>query len=572
MRSIRIRTGFGIATVVLAALVAVSCATLGEDEAARGAPQIEGLGRSTFPVTARDEEAKALFHRGLLLAYAFEHQEAARAFRAAAARDPSCAMCAWGVAWALGPNINQSERRNVREIRVYVARAQAAAPGASPLEQALIRAMAVRYRSADESTQKAAEATAASMCTTSGEARDADPLELAYAQEMTGVLQRYPSDPDVVALYADAVMTTSPWDWWDLKTGAPNGSMAEVVQQLRAAAVRSPDHTGVLHFQIHATEQSPTPEVAAVGADRLGTLAPGAPHLVHMPGHTYVHIGRFGDAVAVNQKALQVQQAFDRQIQSQGYSKQGNWDFHHLHFLWYASLSAGQGEQALATAREMASRFGRSAADGREYSRSLPLVTLVRLKRWDEILALPAPAEGLGLAEGMRHYARGVAYARTGRPAEARVEAAALERMQALPTLKRARIFDQPLPADMLEQSARSLDGEIALAEGRHAEAIDSMRKAAELDDELGGEPPRFAAGARLDLARVLRAAGEFAEAENELQKYLQRHRDSGWALLELRETLRQQGRKPEAQAALNSLHAAWKDADPGVRRLAQPG
>jgi tetratricopeptide (TPR) repeat protein len=568
MQALSVKSGLGIAAAAVAALFAVSCATLGEDEAARGAPLIDGLGHSEFPVTARDAETKALFHRGLLLTYAFEHQEAARAFRAAAARDPGCAMCAWGVAWALGPNINRPERSNVREIRVYIAQAQAAAPGATPLEQALIRAMSVRYRTADESTQKAAEAMAASMCTTSRSVRDVDPLELAYAREMTDVLQRYPSDPDVVALYADALMTTSPWDWWDLKTGAPNGSMAEVVQQLRAAAVRSPDHTGVLHFQIHATEQSPTPEVAAVGADRLGKLAPGAPHLVHMPGHTYVHIGRFEDAVAVNQKALQVQQAFDKQISSQGYTKQGNWDFHHLHFLWYASLSAGQGEQALATAREMASRFGGSRGDGREYIRSLPIVTLVRLQRWDEILALPTPAEGLGLAEGMRNYARGVAFARTGRPTEARIEAAALQRMKELPTLKRAQIFDQPIPADMLEQSASSLAGEIALAEGRHQDAIAAMRRASELDDELGGEPPRFAAGARLDLARVLRTAGEFAEAESELQKYLKRHRDSGWALLELQQNLRQQGRTTEAQAASKRLDAAWKDADPDVRRL----
>jgi hypothetical protein len=313
--------------------------------------------------------------------------------------------------------------------------------------------MSVRYRSADAPpAQKGPEAIAASMCSASTKARDVDPLELAYAAEMTDVLRRFPADPDVVTIYADAVMTTSPWDWWDLKTGAPTGSMGEVVKNLQAAALRWPDHTGLLHLQIHATEQSPTPEIAAAGADRLGTLAPGAPHLVHMPGHTYVHIGRFADAVAVNEKALQVQQTFDKQITSQGYTKKGNWDFHHLHFLWYASLSTGQGERALATARQMASRFGQMSSDGREYVRSLPVLTLVRLQRWEEILALPAPPEGLGLAEGLRFHARGVAYARTGRVAEAR-PAAALQRMAALPTLKRARIFDLPMPADMLEQS-----------------------------------------------------------------------------------------------------------------------
>lgn len=570
MRPISLPTRVAAMVAVCAALAA-SCSTLGEDDAARGAPQIDGLGRSEFAVTALDAETKALFHRGLLLAYAFEHREAARAFRAAAARDPDCAMCAWGVAWALGPNINQPERRNQREIRGYIAKAQAAAPRATPVEQALVRALAVRYRSADEPVQKAAEAMA-TICTSSGSAREVDPLELAYAAEMTEVLKRFPGDPDVVTLYADAVMTTSPWDWWDLKTGAANGSMADVVKHLQQAAIRFPEHTGLLHFQIHATEQSPTPEIAATGADRLSQIAPGAPHLVHMPGHTYVHIGRFTDAVAANERALKVQKSFDQQITSQGYTKQGSWDFHHLHFLWYASLAAGQGDQALTTAREMAARFGGMTSDGREYVRSIPVVTLVRLQRWDEILALPAPAEGLGLAEGMRFYARGVALARTGRAADARVEAAALQRMAELPTLRRARMFDQPVPAEMLEQAVSSLAGEIALAEGRHDDAIAALRRAAELDDELGGEPPRFAAGARLDLARALRVAGRYAEAESELQQYLKRHRDSGWALLELQLTMRQQGRAADAQGAAQRLAIAWKGADSAVLGLARRG
>jgi tetratricopeptide (TPR) repeat protein len=559
-----------VATLI--AVLATSCSTLGEGEGARGAPQIDGLGRSEFVVTARDAEAKALFHRGLLLAYAFEHQEAARAFRAAVARDPSCAICAWGVAWALGPNINQSERRNEREIRAYLAKAQAAAAGATPLEQALISAMSVRYGGADAPSRSAADAIAASTCSASGSTRDADPLELAYASEMTEVRRRFPDSPDVVTLYADAVMTTSPWDWWDLKTGAPNGSMGEVVKNLQAAALRWPEHTGLLHFQIHATEQSPAPEIAAAGADQLGKLAPGAPHLVHMPAHTYVHIGRFADAVAANERALQVQQTFDKQITSQGYTKQGNWDFHHLHFLWYASLSAGRGAQALTTAREMAARFGQMSSDGREYVRSLPALTLVRLQKWEEILALPAPSEGLGLAEGLRFYARGVAYARTGRVSEARAEADALQRMAALPTLQRARIFDLPIPADMLEQSIHSLAGEIALVEGRHEDAIEAFRSAAQLDDDLGGEPPRFAAGARIDLARALRVAGRYAEAEGELQQYLKRHRDSGWALLELQQVLQAQRRAADAQGTARRLAAAWNSADLDVRRLMWSG
>lgn len=557
------------AAAVFAAALIASCANWPGDEGAnhaKGAPTFEGLGTSTFAVTTRSDEARDLFRRGLLLAYAFEHEEAARAFRVAAARDPDCAICAWGVAYALGPNINQSERRNLREIRRYLAQARAAADRATPLERALIEALSVRYGSADERTQKETQARAESMCATRKPQRDVDPLELAYAQAMTDMLARFPDDPDVVTLYADAVMTTSPWDWWDVKSGAANGAMADVVARLRAATQKHTDHTGAAHFLIHAAEQSPAPEQAEAAADRLGKLAPGAPHLVHMPSHIYVHTGRFADAVRVNQDALAQQQKFTAQIKSQGFTSTFNWDFHHLNFLWYAALVDGRAELALDTAQKMSERWRGVAGGMGEYVHGLPYLTLVRLQRWDRILATEAPAQGLGFAEGTWSYARGVALARKGQIAQARAAQARLDDMAALPTLKRAQVFGDALPADLLAVAADVLRGEIARAGGDHVTAIEALRRAADKDDEIGGEPPRWGAGARLHLASALVAAGRPADAEREYREHLRRQRDNGWALQGLQTALQRQGKQVDAAALAPLIESAWRNADAGFR------
>jgi tetratricopeptide (TPR) repeat protein len=220
-------------SALAAAALLASCATLDDTPPATTITPMPGLGTATFAVTAKDEQARAWFAQGLQLLWAFEHTEAVRVFRAALARDPSCAMCAWGVAYALGPNINNPDRGPVREIRRYIERAQQAAPGASPLERALIQAMAVRYGRAPEKDQKVFEAQGASLCGTAKAAKSTDPQDLGYAAAMGDVLQQFPNDPDVVTLYADAVMTTMPWEWWHPKTGQPNGDVATAREYAR---------------------------------------------------------------------------------------------------------------------------------------------------------------------------------------------------------------------------------------------------------------------------------------------------------------------------------------------------
>jgi hypothetical protein len=571
---LRNRFSFVVAGALAAVVALGSCALQGEAEreAQRGAPTLDGLGNSTFVVSARHDDARRWFGQGLLLLYAFQHDEAARSFRAAYARDPSCAMCAWGVALALGPNINQPERQSGREIRLWIRRAQAAAAASpvTPLERDLIGALAVRYDRGEPRLQRETVARGAAMCSSRKVDRTVDPLELAYAQAMTDVRARYPDDPDVATLFADAVMTTSPWDWWDRSTGAPIGAMGQVVDVLEAATRRHPQHTGAAHFLIHAAEQSPAPRRALAAADGLRELAPGAPHLVHMASHIYVHVERFAAASAVNEAALAAQQGFDGAIRKQGFSVSWNWDFHHLHFLWYAALQEGRGDLAVGTARRIAERFG-GARDGfGEYARSLPWVTLARLARWDEVLREPAPTESLGLVEAAWRHARAHARLAGGDAVAARREQAELAQLLALPTLKRAQLRDAPLPLDMARLLDASVRAELALRAGEPAAAVEAAQVMVEVDDYLEGEPPWLAVGGRTVLARAQLAAGRAAEAEATLREHERRSGANAATLRVLVQALEAQNKTVEAAAARARLKEAARAADAALGLLAE--
>ncbi|MCM0609699.1 MAG: hypothetical protein KA711_12035 [Ideonella sp. WA131b] len=527
-------------------------------------PRVEamtGIGSVTFAVTARDERARAWFAQGLLLTYAFEHQEAARVFKAAAARDPSCAMCAWGVAYALGPNINNPDRGPVREIRRYIARAQAAAAAATPVERALIGALAVRYGRGEDKAQAAYEAQGAAICTTRRTDRPVDPQELAYAAAMRDVVEKFPQDADVVTLYADAAMNASPWDWWDRKTGAPRGYVADVVQRLQATTRAHPQHTGAAHFYIHIAEQSPDPRQAEAAADQLARIAPEAPHLVHMPSHIYKNIDRFADAVRANEQALDVQKRFSAALKAQGVDGSRTWDFHHLHFLWYAALMDGRTAHALQTARAMVDRWGAMGNDGREYVQMLPLVTLVRAERWDEVLAEPEPAAGLGIVQAYWRHARGVAHARTGSLVQARAELAHFDEINALGTVRRARIFGGS--ADRLMAVARgTLEATIARADGRLQDAIAPLRKAADIEDEVGGEPPTLGASARIALAGALIEARQLDEARKALHESVRLNGPSAWTHHGDAQLARLEGKDAEAARSLAMARLAWRNAE----------
>ena len=551
-----------LSSLAACSVLLVACASLEDVPAAESITPMPGLGGSTFTVTARDAQARAWFSQGLQLAYAFEHEEAARVFRAALARDPSCAMCAWGVAYVLGPNINNSERGPVRDIRRYIDRAQRAAAGASPLERALIGALAVRYGRADAREQQTYEAMGSAMCSTRKADRKVDPQEYAYAAAMADVLRQFPDDPDVVTLYADAVMTTMPWDWWDPKTGQANGSVGDVITRLGVVVGKHPQHTGALHFYVHVAEHSPDPRKAEAAADSLGAAAPEAPHLVHMGSHIYKNIGRFADGSHANEQALDVQKRFDAVLQAQGVQRRGRWDAHHLHFLWYAALMEGRTGLSLQTARTYAQRFGAKGDGDGEYAQLLPMATLVRLQRWDELLAEPEPRPGLGLLEGYTAYGRGMAHAHTGRLDQAKAELAKVQRLRDQPTLQRARIYGEDVPTKLMAMAHDTLAGTIARAERRHDEAIALLRKAADIDDELGNDPPLYGGGSRLALAGALLDAGKADEASKEIAEAMRLNGPSAWTHQGLAQLADLRGAREEGQRHAAQARQAWKKAD----------
>lgn len=528
---------------------------------APAAPLIDRLGSTSFAITTKAPAARRYFSQGLLLAWAFEHGEAERSFREAVRHDPDCAMCEWGIAYIRGPNINHPYRDRAAEAAAHIRRALALAPRASARERALIEALAVRYDV--ERPPKDAPPAEAALCT-ARPGTDADPLDIAYAQAMASVAREFPDDPDIRVLHAEALLLLAPWEWW--REGRPAAGTLQAIEELEAALERAPNHTGANHYLIHALEQSPAPARALPAAQRLGAIAPDAGHLVHMPSHVYMRIGRYADASRANVEAIAADARFAQQIRAQGAAPLAHVS-HHRHFLWATASMEGRGAVALEAATALAAEvaadgtpFGRA---GNEYFAALPLFALVRFARWDEILAAPAPKGASAYPRGVWHYARGIALARTGRANDAQAELAAL-----VAAADDASLADlsfkgiDPLDA-YLRVGIESLRGEIALARRQHARALAHLRRAVELEDALEvEEPPSWAAPQRHALGAALLLAGRPAEAEQVFREDLVRYPANGWALYGLAESLRRQGRRAEAQRALAEYRAAWALAD----------
>ena len=555
---------------LLAVLLPLSaCVALLQPDRTARAPVLEGFGTLAWPITTPVPEAQALFTRGMLQSYAFNENEAARTFKAALAKDLNCAMCAWGVAYALGPNINSGPRGDVSEARRYAGYAKSHLAGATPREVALVEALVLRYADAGRIAAMDAPLLAAT-CGKPG-VEPANPLDVAYARKMRELSDAYPTDPDITSFFAEAVIIATPDVLWDRKTGAPSPDVLLMVQRLEAALARTPEHTGLNHYLVHAMDSSPTPEVAAVAADRLGRLAPESPHLVHMPSHVYVRLGRYGDARRVNEEALAAELRQTALTKAQGFETVHNWDRHNTHFLWFAALMDGRGEQALAQARQLSSLSAKGKSAYSELMRSMPLLTLVRLGRFDEALKEPPVAGDTGMASGVREYARGVALARTAQPAAARDAAAALKRTVDAP-LSTGQKRDE-FQATALAVLSAQLQGEIEAASGDVVAMRATLQRAAELEDALeANEPPILGAASRIVLGDALLRAGRGADAEAAFKADLQAQPGNGWALRGLLNAVERQGRMTEAADLRSQYERAWVRADAALRTRAAPG
>jgi predicted Zn-dependent protease len=560
-----------LGAVALAVLSACAIAPLQPDLTAR-APVLDGFGSIDVPLTTASDAARRLFQQGLLQAYAFNEKEAARQFKAALAADPACALCAWGVAWQLGPNINAPERGDLREARQYIVHAQRHADAATARERGLIDAMAVRYGVAERTGTADGVASGPAqgdVCRGArGGAAKADPLDVAYADRLHALLLASPDDADLLSLWSEAAMIATRDDWWDEATGKPAPRIGEVVDRIEKLLARQPSHTGLNHYMIHAADSTAGASRALPAAERMAALAPKAPHLVHMPSHIFVRVGRYDEAAQVNQKAVAADGALDEVQKQQGFTASKDWRGHNIHFLWYAALMQGRGDEALAAARTLAERAKGRDHSYPEYMRSLPLLTLLRLERWEAVLAEPMASGERGMAQALSAQAQGSAQARLGRVAEAKQNLTSAE--AALKKVHAAHGGDDDFARglrDMATAAVSRLRAEIALAEKRGDEALaEQARAVAAAKRADDAEPPMLAAGATLTLADMQLALGRAADAEATFRDDLKARPDSGWALQGLARALAAQGKSAEAASIRERADRAWVQAEPGLK------
>jgi len=535
---------------LLFVLVAASCAT----SAPRGGLDAD-LGEYTRPVTTTSKEAQRWFDQGLGWLFAFNHDEAIHCFSEALELDPACASAWWGIAIANGPHINFPMVPPERDAlaREALRRARTLAVGATPIERALIEAQHVRYGDTPPT--------------------DRAPLDLAYAEAMLGVAREFPEDATVAALAAEALMDLQPWDLWT-RAGEPKGRASEILALLERAMQLDPAQPLANHLYIHATEASPNPERAIPAADRLRDLVPGAGHMVHMPSHTYIRTGRLADASKANELAMEVDASHQSRFPRDGFYRV--YMMHNAHFLTFSSMLEGRSEAALAAANRTSSELPPEFVKtmGPMVDGFLPVVlhVLVRFGRWEEILEQPAfPAEFLA-ANGVRHYARGVAQNVLGRADDARAELTALDEIL-------ARMDDRPignnLAKDVMQIPRLLLAAEIDFASGKQDEGLRFAAEAAALEDRLRyDEPPDWMMPVRHPYGAMLLEAQRWSDAERVFREDLALFPENGWSLFGLERALREQGRTADADAMLVRFEKAWERADVEIHApcLCQPG
>jgi len=405
--------------------MAFGCTTVdSKNESKLEAPLFEDLGNFHYPITTESLLAQQYFDQGLIFAYAFNHAEAYRAFKEASTYDPACAMCYWGQALVFGPNINAPMDPSMVPVAYEAVRnALQLSSVAAPKEQALINALRFRY---------AGEILA-----------DRGPLDIAYAQAMRGVHLQFPDDSTVGSLLGEALMDLHPWTYWS-KNGKAYAWTSEILMTLEKTLDVDPNHPLANHLYIHAVEASRNPERAVPAADRLGTLVPGAGHLVHMPGHIYLRVGRYRDALLANQRASKVDEGYLNHSQTEGIYPLAYVPHNH-HFLWAAATKLGMRnvslESSKGTAEHVDSKMLQHPALGAtlQHFSMIPLYTQALFGQWDEILQSPTP--DLLYPKGVWHYARGLAQLRQGHVAQAKQELMKLQTIATDPALKNLRIF-----------------------------------------------------------------------------------------------------------------------------------
>ncbi|TWO31870.1 hypothetical protein E1J38_010815 [Seonamhaeicola sediminis] len=508
-------------------------------------PLFENLGNLTYKISTKNKNTQIFFNQGLKLTYAFNHAEAHRSFLEASKLDPSAAMAYWGQAYVLGPNINDPMPDDERKTKCNEAieKAKELLAKASPKEQALINALSKRY----------------SLNLSKG----IDTLNLEYMHAMEKVVEQYPKDANILILYAASVMNTTPWNYWD-KEGNPQPKIKEAKLALEKAIELEPDNPGAHHYYIHMVEL-PKPDLGVPSADKLGKLMPAAGHLVHMPSHIYIRVGRYKDAVTVNQKAILADEDYISQCYAQGMYPLGYYP-HNIHFLWSASSLLGASDIAIDAAKKTAEKVPIGEMKDLHFLQNFaatPLLAYTRFGKWNDILTYPKPNDDIKHLKLIWHYARGIAFIKKNNLKEAEEE---LESIKAYTIdidfeINMATGFD---PGTTIAKLAYEIvSGEMALAKGNLDLAISHLEEAVKIEDGLTyNEPSAWHIPPRQNLGHALMKAKKYEAAEIIYQEDLKVLRQNGWSLMGLYNSLKAQDKMEEAARIKEEFNQAWKEAD----------
>ena len=503
------------------------------------------LGQHHHVISTKSAEAQRFFDQGLTLVFAFNHEEAARAFGRAAELDPQSAMAFWGIALALGPCINLDVDPPHEKAAYEAARkAMSLAQHATESERAYIEALATRY-SPDPKA-------------------DLRKLDVDYAHAMRGLSKRHPDDLDAATLYAESLMDLRPWKLWSLD-GHPAEDTDEIVAVLESVLRRDPNHIGANHYYIHATEASPQAERALASAKRLETLAPAAGHLVHMPAHTYMRVGDYPAAARSNALAAETDRVYLRESSTTGSMYDILYYAHNLHFLAAADSMAGNFTDAKRAADELVAHVSVMVADMpmAEVYVPTPIFVLVRFHRWDEILEQPPPDPSLAMTTAFWHFARGSAAAAKGQIGIAERERRTLEAARRTTPKDMEFSMYSNKAQTFLDLAASILDARLATAQGDRERAITYWENAVRIQDTLYyGEPPEWFYPVRESLGSALLLNGQADQAEAVFRADLEQYPRNPRSLFGLLKSLEAQKKTASAEWVQREFATAWKSAD----------
>lgn len=513
-------------------------------------PLFAGITVHRRTIRTESPEAQRYFDQGLNWSYAFNHDEAIRSFEQAARYDPNCAMAWWGIALCHGPHINNPvmDERSSAAAWQAISKAVSLSDRGSPVEHALIEALATRYVAQPEQN-----------------IREREMLNRRYAEAMRAVHEKYPDDTDAAVLFAESMMDLRPWDLWS-DEGEARPETPGVLAVLETTLARQPDHPGANHLYIHAIEASPRPGKGAAAADRLRTLMPGSGHMVHMPAHIDVKTGKWSLAAEQNERAIKVDVNYRRASPRQAFYHV--YMVHNPHFLAFVCMMEGRQKRAIQAAREMidsipAEFLDQSPALADPFM-AIEYQVVVRFGRWQDVLALPPPRKDLPIATAMWRFSRATALAAQGSLVAAEKEQALFrDAVAAVPEGASGAI--NPAHA-ILRVGEHTLAGELAFQKGELDRAVAELNKGVAAETALlYMEPPEWIQPVRHSLGAVLMSAKRWDEAAKVYRADLAEWPENGWSLYGLSQCLRALD-DASADAVEQRFRAAWSRSDTEIQ------